>query len=1587
MTTCPIPHCDFVIEEDVEAVLAAAQLNLHALVHQQRIGHTTGSSKQKPPKIVRPSISRGSTDEEWQTFLKRWDLFKRGTEIPNGQLTTQLWQCCDDDLEVDLFRSIDNVMTVNEATLLNAIKRLAVISTAESVRKTELLSMRQDHGQPVRSFVAKVKGKAQVCSFTKTCTASLCSQQIDFSDEIVKYVVISGIADEEIKKDVLGHADLDTRSLNDTITLIENKEMAVRAMSSGASSGDSNMAIHQQGADLKHPTGHYTCKDGDQTLQMKTNCRMCNKVMMKFKLRRGQPKEFTHCINCWKKIHTTPSGNSNSKNTSNNGAIFDVLGAISDPLPALKLIPKKKLRHPVTLQHHIFDGTYGWMVKESRKQPSITLKISTNKLDYDHLNLPCPKIKPSKVSVITDTGAQSSLMGLKVFRSCGFKNSDLLPVKKKMFAANNEGISILGAVFTRLSGVDLDGNRIETADMIYVSDTTDLFYLSRHTMEQLKIISSDFPTIGAAASLSDSPIPVPLTGDPSQSNVQSAEATCKCLKRKAPPPRPEKLPFVASEENNEKMKQWLLERYSKSTFNQCPHQPLPMMTGPPINITIDPEATPTTIHTPASIPIHWREEVKKQLDADVALGVIEKVEPNTPTTWCHRAIWVRKSDGSPRRVVDFQSLNRHCLRDTHHTVPPFNQARAIPHGTYRSVTDAWNGYHSVPVRKEDRHLLTFITEFGRYRYCVAPQGYMASGDGYTHRYDRIITDIPRKTKCVDDTALWDNDLEQHWWRMIDYLELTGREGIVLNPRKFQFAREEIDFAGFRITKDNVKPLPKYLESIASFPRPKSIADIRAWFGLVNQVSHYNKLVNIMAPFKPLLSPKTRFEWTDELDVAFNRSKAELVEAIKHGVRIFDPLRRTCLSSDWSKTGVGYWLRQKYCECESTIPDCCDQGWRITLAGSRFLRSSEQRYAPIEGEALAIAWALEDTKFFTLGCDELVITTDHKPLVKIFGDRSLDEISNTRIFRLKQRTLAWRFDIVHVPGKSIPASDATSRNPAMSTSKIDGGEWLLESHQERLSVIHSNVEEHMEEEIIAAISSSLNKIKAVTWHRVKEASNTDQHIRILKDFIQNGFPESYDHLPMQLRPYWQHRGSMSIVDDVILVGDRILVPPSLRDVICKILHSAHQGTNAMRERAKVTVFWPGITDAINVTREKCTSCWQMTPSQPHLPPANPFIPSYPFEAIAADFCKQGGHHYLITVDRFSNWPEVLKVNPGGKNAGSSGLVNALKSYFSTFGVPEELSSDGGPEFKSMETSSFLVRWGVKHRMSSAYNPRSNGRAEVAVKSMKRLLSNNVSLNGEVNTDAFTQAILQFRNTPDPENHISPAEIVFGRPLRDCLPVKPDSQIFTNDNVRPIWIELWKKREDTLRTRFARQTEALATKTRKLPPLQIGDNCRIQNQHGQSPKKWDRTGKVVEVKDNDQYTIKVDGSGRLTLRNRRYLRKINLLVEQQRPRLSAEPVIAQDLTEDSLQQQTLTPQTPTPPPNVPSTSIDLQQDVPVTTGDNDQPTIEPHQQPNRQVDHIITSGGLDCTPVERDAVGDTRPARVRKPPRWHTDYIMK
>lgn len=1428
---CPIPGCNYRTPEGSSETVACTLLSAHSTIHMG------GRTRVAPgPKLERPKVDSGLNQEEWNLFIRRWDAFVNGSGLDPVDCSTQLFQCASDSLGDSLLRSNPGIMNRPTDELLASMRSLAVVAVATCVTRTDLMNMHQERDEQFRIFASRVRGKAETCNYKTKCS---CNNTVDFTDSIIRDILIAGIEDSDIRREILGVRDILDIPINDIIALVESKEMARDALPLPV--GNISSSSYRRNKS-KQPD---TTSQSDVPLP----CPVCKKPFLRFTEGRSGRNKKPHklCIDCYRakrrqeRYDLNPIPKPDGSNTGGVGAMFSQVSGVSTKQTIdLSCSSQNSIASP----HNIFSKGE-WRRSNFKDHPRVELLLSVLSSDYRQFGKRCPKVAPTKITALADTCAQSCLWSLREFESLGFTIDDLIPVNVNLNAANKSPITIEGAARVRLQGIASDGSKQSCAAMVYVSRQAEGFYLSFETMIDLGIVPKDFPAIKPSVAQSGHTINATVADDvPGKS--------CSCPTRTSVPEMPKKLPFECVPENNDKMKRWLLDHFGSSTFNTCPHQRLPLMDGPPVEIHLKENAVPRAVHTPASIPIHWQDQVHKDLLRDEALGVIEKVPYGEPVTWCHRMVVTRKHDGSPRRTVDLSPLNKHCERETFATASPFKSARRVPPNTWRTVNDAWNGFHSVPLRDSDRHLTTFITPFGRWRYRATPQGFSGSGDGYNRRFDQVISDFERKERVTDDVLHYDTSLEEHWWRTLQMLTTSGNAGIIMNPDKLQFAQRTVDFAGFRISEFSIEPLPKYTNAIRNFPTPKSITDIRSWFGLVNQVSNYAQLRDFMEPFRRFLSPRQVFQWSPELEHAFQQSKESIIQAIKEGVIIFDPSRKTCLRPDWSRKGIGYFLYQQHCDCSSDTPDCCNLGWRIVLAGSRFLSSTEQRYAPVEGEALAAAWSLEQSKYFTQGCPSLIVVTDHEPLIKILGDRTLDEITNDRIFRLKQRTLPWSFKVYHLPGKTNLASDATSRYP----SAVIG---LM------------TVADQVEEAINAAIRTDANETFSINWDQLASETAKDPSLSILLRYVQSGFDGMLPDEAATISEYWRYRDSLYVLDDVLLYQDRVVVPPSLRQTVLSILHSANQGVTAMSSRAQSTVFWPGISKDINGTRANCVPCNRNAPSQPAMPAAPPSTPSTPFEMIFADFFSYAGFHYLLAGDRLSGWVEVYRSLHGSSKSGAKGLTTALRSLFATFGVPEELSSDGGPEFSANETKLFLKKWGVRSRVSSAYFPQSNGRAEVAVKKCKRLLMENINPNGSLSNDRFLRALLQMRNTPDADCKISPAEIIFGKPLRDAFSFVNRLPKYTNPSIRPTWRDAWTKKEEAMLTRFSRSSERLNQSARQLPPLSVGENVLIQNQHGNHPTKWDKSGVVVEVGDFDQYVVKVDGSHRVTLRNRRFLRK--------------------------------------------------------------------------------------------------------------------
>ena len=146
-----------------------------------------------------------------------------------------------------------------------------------------------------------------------------------------------------------------------------------------------------------------------------------------------------------------------------------------------------------------------------------------------------------------------------------------------------------------------------------------------------------------------------------------------------------------------------------------------------------------------------------------------------------------------------------------------------------------------------------------------------------------------------------------------FLDLCARHGITLNPSKFQFCQDVVSFAGLEVTESNIRPCQKFLDAIKNYPTPTDISGARGWFGLVNQGAWAFSMTKEMAPFRHLLKPRVTFEWKEELEKLFKISKKVIVDKIVEGGSIYDKSLPTCLATDFSGLGLGFFLQQKTCQ--------------------------------------------------------------------------------------------------------------------------------------------------------------------------------------------------------------------------------------------------------------------------------------------------------------------------------------------------------------------------------------------------------------------------------------------------------------------------------------------------------------------------------------------------------------------------------------------------------------------------------------------------------------------------------------------------
>jgi hypothetical protein len=255
-------------------------------------------------------------------------------------------------------------------------------------------------------------------------------------------------------------------------------------------------------------------------------------------------------------------------------------------------------------------------------------------------------------------------------------------------------------------------------------------------------------------------------------------------------------------------------------------------------------------------------------------------------------------------------------------------------------------------------------------------------------------------------------------------------------------------------------------------------------------------------------------------------------------------------------------------------------------------------------------------------------------------------------------------------------------------------------------------EEIEVNLIAC--SSLDTLP-ITAKVIRDASLRDKLMSFVYRHVLGGWPLSMKKTD-PLYPFFLRRDEISIVQNIVMWGIRVVVPESLQQKILEALHESHAGIVRMKSLARQYVWFPNIDKMIEEICNSCGNCVQNRANPPSSPLHPWEFPDRPWLRLHVDLAGPFlNKMWLIIADAHSKWPEVFDLHT---TSTSTVIITRIRESICRFGIPEQIVSDNGAQFTSEEFRNFCKSNGIRHSTSSAYHPRSNGEANVLSKHLKR-----------------------------------------------------------------------------------------------------------------------------------------------------------------------------------------------------------------------------------------------------------------------------
>ena len=750
--------------------------------------------------------------------------------------------------------------------------------------------------------------------------------------------------------------------------------------------------------------------------------------------------------------------------------------------------------------------------------------------------------------------------------------------------------------------------------------------------------------------------------------------------------------------------------------------------------------------------------------------------------WAAPVVIVPKSDGTIRLCGDYKVTVNQVLDVDQYPLPnPQDLLSALAGGTQFTTLDLKHAYQQLSLSEDSKKYLTINTCKGLYQYNRLPFGVANAPAVFQSTMDTILKGIEGVVCYIDDILITGRNTHEHQERLESVLSRLERYGIRLQLSKCNFLQERVQFLGHVIDAKGVHPSPEKVRAIVEAPAPTNVTELRSFLGMLQYYGKFlPNLSTLLHPLNNLLREGVCWSWRSECQQAFEAAKQLLqsAEVLTH-YDVNLPIKLAC---DASSYGIG-----------AVISHVLPGGEERPIAfASRTLIGSEKNYAQLEKEALSIIFGVKKFHQYIYG-RRFTLETDHKPLLTILGPKSaVPTLAAARLQRWALILASHQYEVVYRKTSEHSNADGLSRLPADKATSPEESEIFHFSYLDDLPV---------------------------TAKQIASETRKDSVLCRVLQFVKCGWPQRVEEKSLQ--PFFNRRSELTVEQDCVLWGLRVVIPGLLQDKILEDLHADHPGMCRMKSLARSYLWWPKLDQAIETMVQNCMAC-QSVRKQPVTAPLIPWKwPARIWQRVHMDYAEKDGVYFFVVVDAHSKWPEVFAT----ASTTAAKTIEMLTRLFASYGLPEEMVSDNGPQFISKELDQFMKQHGVQHTRVPCYHPASNGEAERCVQTLKQALLTSSLDKGKSLQQRLFSFLFSYRNTPHTVTGQTPAELFLKR--------KPRTRLSLLQPNLAQHIEEHQMREK-------QQHDGGRYKTREFLP---GDNVLVRNFRGKD--KWKRGTVIMRI----------------------------------------------------------------------------------------------------------------------------------------------